>query len=166
MGIVRMAATRGIIPAGMKVSELRSMVVRLTTETARVLDERFGNEGLEAASEIFRRLGEEDAQTLSERLSLGISVRDAMDAWQVLANIMGAKAHVRWVSETRGEVDHSFCPQYEGFKKHRNIYCEHACLPYVKAVAEGIGKGVKMEVMRPADSEGECVKALVYSAED
>ncbi|MFX1265116.1 MAG: hypothetical protein ACFFH0_07030 [Promethearchaeota archaeon] len=166
MGLMRTAATRGIIPPWMKVSELRNMVIRLTTETMSVLEERFGNEGLEAASEIFRRLGREDAQALRERLSLGGSVKDAMDSWLVLANIMGAKMHVRWVSENRAEADHSFCPQYESFKKLGKIYCEHACLPYVGAVGEGIGEGVQMELVRPADDESECIKAITFSADD
>ncbi len=166
MGMMRTAATRGIIPAWMKVSELRNMSIRLITETMSVLDERFGTEGLEAASEIFRRLGRQDAQALRMRLSLGGSLKDAMDSWLVLANIMGAKMHVRWVSEIRAEADHSFCPQYESFKEHGKIYCEHACLPYVGAVGEDVGEGVRMELVRPADMENECIKALAFSADD
>jgi hypothetical protein len=166
MGLMRKAATSGFIPGWVKVSELQNMIVRLITEATNVLDERFGIEGLEAVSEIFRRLGREDTRALREKLSLGASVKDAMDAWRVLASIMGAKMHVRWVSETRAEADHSFCPQYESFKKHGEIYCEHACLPYVGAVGEGIGEGVKMEVVRQADDEAECTKALVLSADD
>jgi hypothetical protein len=150
MGLMRKAATKGIIPAGMKVSELRSMIVRLITEVTSVLDERFGQEGLEAVSEIFQRLGREDAEALKDRLSLGESVSDAMDSWLVLGHILGSKMHVRWVSETRVEADHSYCPQYVSFKSRGNLYCEHACWPYVGAVGEGIGERVKMEIVRPA----------------
>lgn len=165
-GLMRKAATKGIIPARMKVSELRSVIIRLITESTNVLDERFGNEGLEAVSEMFRRLGREDAQALRERLSLGNSVNDAMDSWLALGNTLGSKMHVRWVSETRVEADHSFCPQYESFKEHGKLYCEHACWPYVGAVGEGIGEGVSMEIVGPADDETECTKALVLLADD
>ena len=89
-----------------------------------------------------------------------------MASWTVIGNILGAKKHVRWVSDTRAEADHSFCLQCERFKKHGSIYCEHARLPHVGSVAEGIGKGVKMEVVRLADNEAECIKALVFSADD
>jgi len=74
--------------------------------------------------------------------------------------------HVRWVSDTKAEADHSLRLQCERTKKHGNIYCEHARLPHVGAVAEGICKGVKMAVVRPADNEAECIKALVFSADD
>ncbi|MHA2379699.1 MAG: hypothetical protein ACXADO_04750 [Candidatus Thorarchaeota archaeon] len=127
MGLMRTAATKGIIPAGMKVYELRSMIIRLITETASVLDEKFGNEGLEAVTEIFRRLGREDAQALRKRLSLGGSVKDAADSWLVIGNVLGSRMHVRWVSETRAEADHSFCPQFESFKLRGKLYCENAC---------------------------------------
>ncbi|MHA2601980.1 MAG: hypothetical protein AM324_007615 [Candidatus Thorarchaeota archaeon SMTZ1-83] len=45
-------------------------------------------------------------------------------------------------------------------KQRLTIHC------HVGAVAEGICKGVKMAVVRPADNEAECIKALVFSADD
>jgi hypothetical protein len=160
MGIMKTAAVRGIIPAGNKVSELRGNLIRLITEMSVVLEERFGEDGLEAVGEIFRRLGEQDAVEMKERLGFGDSVRDAYDAWAVIGHVMGSKMAPHWVSGTRVEVDHTVCPQYDSFSERGKMYCEYACLPYVGAVGEGIAPGVKMDVVRQADNEGPCTKAL------
>jgi len=160
LGVMKTAAVKGIIPAGNKVSELRSNLLRLITETSNVLDERFGAAGLEAVAEIFRRLGEEDAKTMRERLGFGDTLKDALDAWLVIGHIMGSKMEPNWISETRVEVSHSYCPQHEEFLKRGNLYCTAACLPYVGAIGENIGRGVKMDVVRAAEENAPCVKAL------
>ncbi len=161
MGIMRTAATKGIIPAGNKVSELRSNLTRLMSTMAEVLDERFGKEGLNAISEIFRRLGAQDASAMKERLGLGSSLKDAVDAWIVIGHVMGAKMKTNWTSENKVETTHPYCPQYEEFKKDGKLYCESVCLPYVGAVAEGIAPEIKMEVVRAANGDDTCIKALV-----
>ena len=166
MGFMKTAAVKGIIPPGNKVGELRSNIVRLINETSAILEKRFGAVGLEAVEEIFGRLGEEDAKTMKTRLGFGDTLKDSLDAWLVIANIMGSKMVPNWISENRVEVSHSYCPQYEEFLKHGKLFCTHACLPYVGAVGENIGKGVKMEVVRAADENAPCVKALFVPAKD
>ncbi|TFG12447.1 hypothetical protein EU537_09180 [Candidatus Thorarchaeota archaeon] len=161
MGIMRTAAVKGLIPPGNKISELRGNLTRLMTTMASVLESRFGSEGLDAISEIFRRLGEEDAKAMKDRLSLGSSLKDAIDGWIVVGNVMGAKMEAKWDSEKRAETHHPYCPQYESFKEGGTLYCESICLPYVEAVAKGIAPEVEMEVVRPADDDSTCVKALV-----
>ncbi|NWF97242.1 MAG: hypothetical protein HXY34_13980 [Candidatus Thorarchaeota archaeon] len=160
MGLMRSAAVKGLIPAGSKVTELRQNLIRLMSEMSTVLDERLGAQGLEAISEVFRRLGSQDAKTMSERLGLGSTLRDAVDAWLVIGHVMGARMVPKWVSKNRVETTHPFCPQYESFKARGKLYCGAVCLPYVGAVAEGICPGIRMEVVRPADENGTCVKAL------
>ncbi|TFF91205.1 hypothetical protein EU545_05090 [Candidatus Thorarchaeota archaeon] len=166
MGIMKAAAVRGLIPAGNKVNELRDNLTRLMAEMGVVLEERFGQEGLDAISEIFRRLGEEDAKNMRERLGLGDTLSDAVDAWKVVGHVMGAKMEAQEISPDRVETTHPFCPQYEAFKDVGKLYCESVCLPYVRAIGEGIGKGVRMEVVRPADEESTCIKALVFTREE
>jgi hypothetical protein len=166
LGLMKAAAVKGLIPAGNKVGELRSNLLRLITETSVVLDERFGPAGLEAVSEIFQRLGEEDAKTMKERLGFGNTLKDALDAWLVIGHIMGSKMEPNWVSENRVEVSHSYCPQHEEFLKRGNLYCTAACLPYVGAIAQDIGKGVKMDVVRAADENAPCIKALSVPTEE
>lgn len=163
MGIMKTAAVKGMIPAGSKVGELRNNLFRLITEIPIVLEERFGTHGLEAVAEIFRRLGEEDAVVMKERLNLGSSLKDSVDAWIIIGHMMGSKMNITWENENRAVADHPFCPQYEEFKKHGKIYCGSACLPYVGAIAEKIAPGVKMEVVQPADTNRTCTKALVYT---
>jgi len=163
MGLMKTAAVKGIIPAGNKVSELRSNLGRLMIETAIVMEERFGKDGLDAVAEVFRRLGNEDAIAMKETLGLGNTLRDALDAWIVIGHVMGAKMKPRWISDNRVETDHPYCPQHEGFLKKGKLYCESLCWPYVSAVAEGIAPGVKMEVPKPATMDATCTKALVYS---
>jgi hypothetical protein len=157
---MKTAAVKGIIPAGNKVSELRDNLMRLITEMSIVLDERFGDEGRAAVAEIFRRLGEEDAAAMKERLGFGDTVQDSYDAWAVVGHVMGSKMVPTWVSDKRVEVAHTHCPQYDSFMKHGKLYCTEACLPYVGAIGEGIAPGVKMDVVRAADEKGTCVKAL------
>ena len=135
------------------------------TTTAIVMEERFGQDGLDALSVIFRRLGEEDAEALRERLDLGDTLKDALDAWRVIGHVMGAKMKTRWIDDNRVETDHPFCPQYNAFKDKGKLYCEAVCWPYVEAVAVGITKGARMEVPRPADSETTCTKAIVLTKE-
>ena len=159
-------AVKGIIPSGNKVSELRSNLYRLITETSSVLNERFGAAGLDAVSEIFQRLGEEDAKTMKERLGFGDTLKDALDAWFVIGHIMGSRMEPNWISENRVEVSHSYCPQHEEFLKHGSLFCTNACLPYVGAIAENIGKGVKMDVVRAADENATCIKALSVSSKE
>ncbi len=163
---MKTAAVKGIIPAGNKVSELRSNLLRLITQTSIVLDEKFGPAGLEAVSEIFHILGEEDAKSMKERLGFGDTLKDALDAWLVIGHIMGSKMEPTWISESRVEVSHSYCPQHEEFLKHGNLYCTEACLPYVRAIAENIGKGVKMDVVRAGDENAPCIKALSVPAKE
>jgi hypothetical protein len=163
---MKTAAVKGLIPAGNKVGELRSNLIRLITEMPIVLEERFGEEGLKAVAEIFRRLGEEDAVAMKERLGLGETLKDSVDAWIVIGHVMGSKMDVTWENENRAVADHPYCPQYEEFKKHGKIYCESACWPYVGAVAEKIAPGVKMDVVRPADMNQPCRKALVFGSND
>jgi hypothetical protein len=163
---MKTAAVKGIIPAGNKVNELRSNVLRLISETSIVLDERFGAEGLEAIAEIFRRLGEEDAKAMKERLGFGDTLQDSLDAWLVIGHIMGSRMEPNWVSQDRVEVSHSYCPQHEQFLKRGKLYCTQACLPYVGAVGENVGKGVKMEVVRAADEKAPCIKALYIPSKD
>lgn len=163
MGLMKTAAVKGIIPSGNKVGELRSNLVRLITEMPIVLEERFGAEGIKAVAEIFKRLGEQDAKAMKERLGLGDALKDSVDAWVVIGHVMGSKMDITWESENRAVADHPFCSQYEEFKKHGKIYCESACWPYVGAVGEKIAPGVKMEIVRPADMNQPCRKALVYT---
>ena len=163
MGLMKTAAVKGFIPAVFKVGELRSNLLRLISEMPIVLEERFGDAGLEAVAEIFRRLGEQDAVIMRERLGLGDTLKDAMDAWIIISHIMGSKMDVTWDGDHRAVADHPFCPQYEKYKEHGTLYCESACWPYVRAVGESIAPGVKMEMVRPADMNRACTKALVYS---
>ncbi len=165
MGLMRTAAVKGIIPSGNKVTELRDNLMRLMTTTAVVMEERFGQEGLDAVAEIFRRLGQEDAETMKKRLGLGSSLKDALDAWLVIGHVMGSKIETNWVSETRVETDHPFCPQHAAFLKSGKLYCESVCYPYVEAVATGIAIGSKMEVPKPASKDEACTKAIVITTE-
>ncbi len=160
---MKTAAVRGLIPSGNKVSELRSNIVRLINETSTVLEERFGPTGLEAIEDIFRRLGEKDALLMKDRLGFGDTLKDSLDSWLVIGHIMGSRMEPNWVSEKRVEVSHSYCPQHEEFMKHGKLYCTQACLPYVGTIAEKIGKDVKMDVVRAADENGTCIKALSTS---
>jgi hypothetical protein len=161
MGIMRTAAVKGLIPAGNKVSELRGNIIHLINEAALVLDEKLGEPGLEALSEVFRRLGHQDAKAMKERLGLGDGVKDSADAWSIIGHILGSKMEARWISEDRVEFDHLYCPQYEEFLKTNKMYCETVCLPYVEAIAEGISPDVKMEVVKTADEKSACIKAIV-----
>ncbi len=159
MGIMKTAAVKGIIPSGNKVGELRTNLARLTTEMPIVLEERFGSAGLEAVSEIFKRLGTEDAKLMKDRLGFGDTLKDSHDAWVVIGHIMGAKMKADWISEKRVEFHHLYCPQYEAFKERGKLYCDSVCLPYVSAIGT-IGTGVKTDVVKPADENGPCVKGL------
>lgn len=162
MGIMKTAAVKGIIPPGNKISELRNNLLRLIVELPFTMDKRFGTKGLEAVAEIFKRLGEDDASTMKERLGLGETRKDAVDAWIIIGRIMGSKMNITWESENRAVADHPFCPQYEEFKKHGKLYCDSACWPYVGAVAEKVAPGVKMEIVRLANMSQTCAKALVF----
>ncbi len=159
MGIMKTAAVKGIIPAGNKVGELRSNLMRLMTEMPIVLEERFGSEGLEAVAEIFRRLGEEDAKAMKDRLGFGDTLQDSHDAWLVIGHIMGSKMKADWISDKRVEFHHLYCPQYEAFKERGKLYCDSVCLPYVSAVG-AIGEGVVTDVVKAADDDGPCIKGL------
>ncbi len=163
MGLMRTAAVRGIIPARNKAKELLEHIVRVTTKTAQVLEDRFGEEGLQAASEIFRQLGEEDAQKMKQRLGLGDRLMDALDAWLVLGHLMGLKIEVFWIDENRVETDHSFCSQHSAFVEGGKIYCENVCWPYVEAIAKGVADGVSMDIVRAADVNNACRKAIVIN---
>ncbi len=165
MGLMRTAAVKGIIPSGNKVSELRDNLMRLMTATATVMEERFGQEGLDAISEVFRRLGAEDAETMKKRLGLGSTLKDALDAWVVIGHVMGSKIETNWISNNRVETDHPFCPQHAAFLKSGKLYCESVCYPYVEAVATGIATGAKMEVPKHASNTEACTKAIVISNE-
>ncbi len=113
-------------------------------------------------AEIFRRLGSEDAVTMKKRIGFGSTFQDSVDAWKVIGHIMGSEMEVEIEGEDRAVATHSFCPQYEMFKdKNKLHYCESACWPYVGEIAEGIAPGVKMEILREADSEGACTKVLI-----
>ena len=161
MGIQKAAAVRGWVPAGSKVTELRSNIVRLMTEMPIVLEEKLGQEGLEAVSEVFRRLGQQDAETMKGRLGLKNTLKDSLNAWKIIGPIMGAKMEPHWVSKNRVEAHHPYCPQHESFVAHGKVYCDVVCLPYMKALAEGVAPVVKMEVVRAATEEATCVKALI-----
>ncbi len=159
MGVMKTAAVKGIIPAGNKVGELRSNLMRLLTEMPIVLEERFGEAGLEAVSEIFKRLGEEDATAMKDRLGFGDTLQDAHDAWMVIGHIMGSKMKAEWISDKRVEFHHLLCPQYDAFKERGKLYCDSVCLPYVSAVGR-IGEGVETDVVKAADDNGPCIKGL------
>jgi hypothetical protein len=166
LGLMKTAAVKGIIPAGNKVREIRTNLIRLITEMPIVLENNFGPAGLDAVAEIFQRLGEQDAVSMKERLDLGNTLKDAVDAWIIIGHIMGSKMEVTWEDENRAVTDHPFCPQYEEFKKRGKLYCESACWPYVRAVGENIAPGVKMEVVKSANMDHACTKALVYVPSD
>ncbi|MFW9792886.1 MAG: hypothetical protein ACFFEE_01185 [Candidatus Thorarchaeota archaeon] len=164
MGVMKSAAVKGIIPSGSKVTELRSYLLSLITDMTLVLEERFGEDGLKAVTEIFQRLGKQGAITMKEKLGFGETLQDSVDAWKVIGHIMGSKMEINMENNDRAVADHSFCPQYELFKEHGKLYyCEFACWPYVEGVAEGISTDVKMEIVRGADNERACTKALVFT---
>lgn len=165
MGLTRAAAVQGIIPPGNKVRELRDNLMRLMSATAVVMDERFGEAGLEAVSEVFRRLGQEDAKSIKEKLGLGNTLKDALDAWKVIGHIMGSRMETRWMSDKRVETNHPFCPQHQAFVKSGKLYCEAVCYPYVEGVAVGIADNIRMEVPKPADMSSACTKALTVGKE-
>ncbi|MFW9798983.1 MAG: hypothetical protein ACFFD9_00960 [Candidatus Thorarchaeota archaeon] len=166
MGLMKTAAVKGIIPAGFKARELQNNLLRLIAEIPMVMEERFGDEGLEAIAETFRRLGKRDAAIMKERLGLGDTLKDAMDAWIIIGHIMGAKMEVTRESDHRVVADHPFCPQYEESKKHGKIYCESACWPYVGTIAAEIAPGIRMDMVRPADMDRACTKALVFTTSE
>ncbi len=161
MGIMRTVAAKGLIPAGNKVDELRGNITRLITNLCVVLEERLGQEGLEILSETFRQLGEEDASAMKVRLGLDDTLDAAADAWKIMGHILGVRMVDRRVSDGEIEFSHPFCPQYKAFREVGKIYCEHACLPYVGALATTVAPSVKMRVVRAADSDGTCVKSLI-----
>ncbi|MFW9974896.1 MAG: hypothetical protein ACFFDQ_06510 [Candidatus Thorarchaeota archaeon] len=163
MGILKTMAVKGIIPAGNKVKELRINLFRLITEMPFVLEKRFGAGGLDAISEIFQHLGEQDAITITNQLGLGKTLKDAVDAWVLIGHIMESKMNVTWENDNRAITEHPYCPQYEEFKKKGKLYCEYTCWPYVGTVGAMIAPGVKMEILRPADMNKSCRKALVYT---
>ncbi|MHA1246662.1 MAG: hypothetical protein ACTSPE_04990 [Candidatus Thorarchaeota archaeon] len=165
MGIMKAAAVRGLIPAGNKVTELRSDLFRLMYEMAEVLEEKYGREGLETAAEVFARLGAQDGELMKSRLGLGDTLHDALDAWVIVGNIMGAKIKPRWVSDMHVETEHPYCPQHEVFVERGKIYCEHVCLPYVNTLAKTICPAVEPEVVRAANMDHACVKALMLPEE-
>ncbi len=165
MGLARTAAIRGIIPSGNKVRELRDNLVRLMSASAVVMDERFGEAGLEAVSEVFRRLGQEDAKSIKERLGLGNTLKDALDAWRVIGHVMGAHMETKWISDKRVETTYPFCPRHRAFVKSGKLYCEAVCYPYVEAVAVGIADSIRMEVPKPADMSSACTKAMIVGKE-
>lgn len=160
---MKSAAVKGIIPAGNKVHELRSNLFRLITEIPLVLETRFGEQGLAATAEIFQKLGQQDALIMKNRIGLGNTLKDAVDAWIIIGHIMGSKMDMTWESDTRAVSYHPYCPQYEEFKKNGKIYCETACWPYVGSIGENIAPGVKMEIVKPADMDHACTKALEYA---
>ncbi|TXT57397.1 MAG: hypothetical protein BAJATHORv1_10098 [Candidatus Thorarchaeota archaeon] len=160
MGIMRTAAAKGLIPAGNKISELRGNLTRLMTESAKVLEERFGQEGLDALSEVFRRLGSEDAEAMKKRLGLEDGLKDASDAWKVIGHVFGAKMNATWKSDGYVEFDHPFCPQHAEFQKQGKLFCDTVCLPYVTAVAEGIAPEITVGVVRKATEDSTCIKSL------
>jgi hypothetical protein len=163
---MKTAAVRGIVPSRNKVSELRSNLLRLINETSLVLEEQYGRDGLSMVTEIFRRLGEQDARIMKDKLGFGDTLQDSVDAWKVIGHIIGAKMEVNYDDQNRAVADHSLCPQYEMFKEIGKLhYCEFACWPYVAAVAENIAPGVKMEIVRAADNDNACKKALVDTTE-
>jgi hypothetical protein len=161
MGIKKTAAVRGWILAGMKVTELRGNIIRLMTEMPIVFEEKLGQPGVKAVSEVFRRLGEQDAKTMKARLGLRDTLKDSLNSWKIVGPIMGAKMEPHWVSKNRVEANHPYCPQHESFTARDKVYCDVVCLPYMKALAEGVAPSVKMEVVRPATKEATCIKALV-----
>ncbi len=166
MGLTKMAAVRGLIPCGNKLSEVSNNLYRLMTTMSDILEKRLGPEGLSIVSDIFRQLGTEDAAALKTRLGLGDSIDDALDAWLVVGNVMGAKMKARRESPTRIVTEHPYCPQHESFLKHGKLFCDAVCIPYVSALAEGVAPGVKTEVIIPADMEHTCTKALVVQEDE
>jgi hypothetical protein len=160
MGIMKTAAVKGLIPPGNKINELRQNIYNLMVMTPLVLEEKLGQDGLNALAEVFHRMGHEDAKTMKERLGLGDSLEDSADAWKVIGHILGSKLRDEWLSESRVEFHHDYCPQYEAFQKSGHFYCSTVCLPYMESIANGISPFVRMEVVRESDRDTPCIKAL------
>ena len=160
MGIMKTVAVKGLIPPGNKVSELRQNIYNLMVTTPLVLEEKLGQEGLDALVEVFHRLGEHDAKAMKERLGFENSLQDSADAWKVIGHILGSKMRDEWISESRVEFHHDYCPQFEAFQESGHFYCSTVCLPYMESIASGISPSVRMEVVRDPDQHGPCVKAL------
>jgi hypothetical protein len=157
---MKSAAVKGLIPPGNKVTELRDNIYNLMVMAPSVLDEKLGQDGLNALEEVFRRLGNADAAAIKERLGFGNTLKDSADVWKVIGHILGSKMHDEWVSDTRVEFHHEICPQYDAFLKSGKMYCSTVCLPYMESIASGIAPDVKMEVVRAADEKAPCIKAL------
>ncbi len=160
MGIMKTAAIKGLIPAGNKVAELRHNIYNIMVKTPLVLEEQLGQDGLTALAEVFRRLGREDAKGMKDRLGFGETLKDSVDAWKVIGHVLGSKMSDTWISETRVEFHHQYCPQHEAFQKEGKFYCETICLPYMESIASGIAPSVKMDVVRASDENQPCIKGL------
>lgn len=118
----------------------------------------------QAMPSAMRRLGERFAGLLRRELGLGATIDQVGAAWEIGCHVAGIKYRV--VREDGKLIFHTpHCPTWEHHLAEGELLCRISCLPMTEGLTEALSSGgVALELVRPPDREGTCIRALAPRA--
>ncbi|MEX2706170.1 MAG: hypothetical protein Q6352_013085 [Candidatus Freyrarchaeum guaymaensis] len=159
MSLGKMFALWNLIPGGMRANLVQDSLLDTVAALSAAILKTYKKEGEKMIAEVFREQGKIQGETLKERLGLGNSLKDAVDAWKIACNLTNLKAKFEKRGQDSYVAYHLNCPMHEAFKRYK-ILCDVACFPMVEAMAKAVCPESKMSVIRKPTLEETCVKGL------
>lgn len=159
LSVSKILALWNLIPGGMRANLVQESLLDTAAALSAAMLKAYKKEGEKLIAEVFREQGRNQGELLKERLGLGNTLKDAVDAWKIACNLTKLKAKFEKTGETSYDAYHLNCPMHEVFKKYK-ISCGVACFPMVEALATTVCPEAKMTVVRKPTLEETCVKRL------
>jgi len=159
LSVSKMFALWNLVPGGMRANLVQESLMDTVAALSAAIIKAYKKEGEKLIADVFREQGRNQGNLLKERLGLGNTLKDAVDAWKIAGNLTKLKAKFEKSGENSYDAYHLNCPMHEAFRKYK-ILCDVACFPMVEAMAKTVCPQAKMSVVRKPTLEETCIKRL------
>jgi len=146
------------IPARAGIRELQAVQAMLISDVASTLLRSDPEHGAALLREAFSNFGRTMGETLKMRFRVRPTLSDLAAAWRTVCNLAGVRYKISREAD-RVVFAHPACPLWEEFSRRR-LNCSEACIPMITALSQVIAPQAQVELLRPPDSSGPCVKAI------
>ncbi|MHA1208300.1 MAG: hypothetical protein ACTSSA_03335, partial [Candidatus Freyarchaeota archaeon] len=119
MSLGKMFALWNLIPGGMRANLVQDSLLNTVAALSAAILKTYKKEGEKLIAEVFREQGKIQGETLKERLGLGNSLKDAVDAWKIASNLTNLKARIEKRGPDSYVTYHLNCPMHEAFKRYK-----------------------------------------------
>ena len=86
LSVSKILALWNLIPGGMRANLVQESLLDTAAALSAAMLKAYKKEGEKLIAEVFREQGKNQGELLKERLGLGNTLKDAVDAWKIVCN--------------------------------------------------------------------------------